>query len=41
MLQLQDVFMQLMPLNILKNLSVNLSQISQKHHHMQIKYPGT
>lgn len=39
MLQLQDVFMQLTPINILKDLScINLLQISQKCHHMKFNY---
>lgn len=38
-LQLQDIFRQLTPLNILKYLScTNLLQISQKCHHMQFSY---
>lgn len=38
-LQLQDVFMQLTPPNILKDLScINLLQNSQKSHHMQFNY---
>lgn len=39
MLQLQDVFMQLTLLNILRDHScINLLQISQKSHHMQFNY---
>lgn len=39
MLQLQDVFMQLTLLNILRDRScIYLLQISQKSHHMQFNY---